>query len=114
MRCSDTWVCVADGTRAQFFHCDGPDRDLEPVMDFGLPGGTRPFVGRLAGQLDRAARAHLFEHLVLVGPLAVMRDLDGSLDQGTRNLLVAEIDREDLTWRTPQELTAHLRDVLPH
>jgi protein required for attachment to host cells len=113
MRSSDTWVCVADGTRASFYRCDGPRNDLEPVMGFGVPADGRPFFGRVAGQLNRAARTHLFEHLVLVGPRAVLSALEGDMTDDTRNLVVGAVDR-DLSRRTPRELTTCLRDWLPH
>ncbi|MBF0327217.1 host attachment protein [Magnetospirillum moscoviense] len=113
MRSSDTWVCVADGSRASFFRCDGPRHDLEPVMGYGVPADGRPFLGRVAGQLDRAARTHLFEHLVLVGPQSVLSALEGHMTPDTRQLVIGEVDR-DLIRTTPRELTTCLRDWLPH
>jgi protein required for attachment to host cells len=113
MRASDTWVCVADGARAQFFRCDGPSQDLEPVMGFGLPTNCSPFAGRLAGQLDRAARDRLFEHLVLVGPIAVLTDVEGRMDPATRDMVVGEIDKT-FHHATPRELCAHIAAWLPH
>lgn len=113
MRPCDTWVCVADGERAQFFRSDG-GRDLEPVLDFCVPrAGPRPFTGRLAGQLDRAARGHLFAHLVLVGPKAFLRELEDTLDIATRELIVVDVMDRDLSRATPREASTHLCDVLP-
>jgi protein required for attachment to host cells len=114
MKPSDTWVCVADGERAQFFRCDG-GRDLEPVIDFGVPrAGPAPFAGRLAGQLDRAARGDLFEHLVLVGPKAFLRELETSMAPGTRDRIVADVLDMDLSRATPREAGIHLCGVLPN
>ena len=113
MRSSDTWVCVANGARASFFRCDGPRHDLEPVMGFGVPADGRPFMGRVANQLDRAARTNLFVHLVLVGPRPVLAELETCIAAETMRLVVGEVDR-DLMRTTPRELTTCLRDLLPH
>jgi protein required for attachment to host cells len=149
MRPTDTWVCVADGARAQFYRCDGPGRDLEPLLGYGLasssrahgramtvdrPGRTfdsagfgrhaydegdwqedqkRRFAGCVADHLDRAADQHLFEHLVLVAPPGILGDLRKMLKGHTRDLVVAEVDK-DLTHATPREVTCHLGGVLPH
>ncbi|MEW5728610.1 MAG: host attachment protein [Pseudomonadota bacterium] len=114
MKPSDTWVCVADGERAQFFQCDG-GRDLEPVIDFCVPrAGQGAFAGRLAGQLDRAARGHRFEHLVLVGPKAFLRELEDTMAPATRELIVADVVDTNLARATPREAGIHLSSVLPH
>ncbi len=114
MKASDTWVCVADGERAQFFQCDG-GRNLEPVLDFAVPrAGPRPFAGRLAGQLDRAARGHRFEHLVLVGPKAFLRELEDTIAPTTRDLIVADVVDTNLARATPREAVIHLGCMLPH
>lgn len=113
MRCSDTWVCVADGERARFYCCDG-NRELEPVMNFGIPTASQiPFSGRLAGQLDRAARGQMFQHLVLVGPRAFLRELEGTMAGSTRDLIVADMVDKDLWHSTPREASTYLCDVLP-
>jgi protein required for attachment to host cells len=36
-----TWICVADGTRAKFFRCDGPGREIEPALDYMAAASTR-------------------------------------------------------------------------
>jgi hypothetical protein len=113
MRTSETWVCLADGNRAQFFHCDAPGYALEPVMGFGLPNNSQTFAGRLARQLDRAARQSLFVTLVMVGPQAVVEAVESSMEPDTRSRVVREVDR-DLCGRSPREVEAHLRGVLPH
>lgn len=113
MRTSETWVCVADGAHAQFYHCDAPGYALEPVMGFGLPYAGHAFAGRLAGQLDRAARDSLFRQLVLVGPPPVLLAVEERMEPGTRLMVVAEVGR-DLCRATPRELGAHLCDLLPH
>ncbi|OAN48653.1 hypothetical protein A6A05_14985 [Magnetospirillum moscoviense] len=82
-------------------------------MGYGVPADGRPFLGRVAGQLDRAARTHLFEHLVLVGPQSVLSALEGHMTPDTRQLVIGEVDR-DLIRTTPRELTTCLRDWLPH
>jgi len=113
MRSSETWVCVADGARAQFFHCDAPAYTLEPVLGFGLPDSGRCFAGRLASQLDRAARTALFRNLVLVGPAPVLQELEDSLDPGTRSMVVGELSK-NLSKATPRELETHLSGLLSH
>lgn len=113
MRASDTWVCLADGDHAQFFRCDSPSQELEPVLGFGLPCSGKPFADRLASQLDRAARDHLFDHLVLVGPMAVLSAVEDNLAPATRSRVVGEVDR-NLCRATPRELVAHLAEWLPH
>lgn len=114
MKPSNTWVCVADGVRAQFFRCE-VGADLEPVIEFGIPrAGPKPFAGRLAGQLDRAARHHLFEHLVLVGPRAFLRELESWMEEPTRELILADVLDKDLSRATPREADAHLCEVLRH
>lgn len=113
MRTSETWVCLADGDRAQFYHCDAPGYALEPVMGFGLPQNGRTFAGRLASQLDRAARDSLFHSLVLVGPHAVLAAVEAQMAPATRERVVREVDR-DLCGRPPRELETHLCTVLRH
>src|SRR5512145_2716781 len=113
MRTSETWVCLADGDRAQFYHCDAPGYGLEPVMGFGLPQSGRTFAGRLAGQLDRAARDSLFHNLVLVGPHAVLEAVEQQMAPGTRERVVGEVER-NLCGRSPRELETHLGAVLRH
>jgi len=113
MRASDTWVCVADGAHARFYQCDGPGRDLEPVIDFGIARHGAPFSQRLAGQLDRAARAHCYEHLVLVGPQSTMREVEDCMSDQTRTMIVGEIPR-DLQRASPHELFCHVMAYLPH
>jgi|GEM_PF-1590452 len=113
MRSSDTWICVADGSRASFYRCDGPHSDPEPVLGFGIPADRRPFPGRVAGQLERAARIRLFDHLVLVAPATVLLALESCMDDATRTLVVGAVDR-DLSRSTPRELATCLRDWLPH
>jgi protein required for attachment to host cells len=122
MRPSDTWICVADGARAQFYRCDGPGHEIEPLLDCNLAasshgpsagtGGTR-FAGQVASRLDSAAAGRLFEHLVLVAPAGMLRELRDCLKAQTRNLVVGEVDR-DLTHATPREVACHLGGVLPH
>ena len=114
MRSCDTWVCVADGEHARFYRCDG-GRDLEPVLDFGIPAGAAvPFSGRLAGQLDRAARHRMFDHLVLVGPMAFLRELEGALAAPTRAMIFADVLDRGLMRSTPRSAVAHLSEVLPN
>lgn len=113
MRTSETWVCLADGDHAQFYHCDAPSYVLEPVMGFGLPPAGSTFADRLARQLDRAARDCLFEALVLVAPQAVMRQVEDSMCADTRSRVVSEVDR-NLCGRSPRELETHLCAVLRH
>lgn len=113
MRTSETWICLADGDRAQFYHCESPGYAVEPVMGFGLPQGARTFAGRLAAQLDRAARDSLFNTLVLVGPHAVLMAVEEEMAPGTRARVVGEVER-DLCGRSPRELEAHLGTVLRH
>lgn len=113
MRSSDTWVCLADGDHARFFHCNAPVVELEPVLGFGLPASSQDFAGRLASQLDRAARANLFEHLVLVGPMGVLAAVEDSLAPATRHKVVGEVHR-NLCRATPRELGALLAEWLPH
>lgn len=113
MRTSETWVCLADGDRAQFYHCDAPGYALEPVMGFGLPHNSSTFAGRLASQLDRAARDHMFNHLVLVGPLAVLSEVEGRMAPETRGRVVGEVER-NLCGCCPRELEAHLSGLLRH
>lgn len=112
MRTSDTWVCVADGTRAQFYRWDGPGHDLDMMLGYQLapPCGGTP---RVAGQLDRAAAGHLFEHLVLVGPGEVLGALRAAMAPATRGLVVGEVEK-DLTHATPREVACHLGAVLRH
>lgn len=113
MRTSETWVCLADGDRAQFYHCDAPGYGLEPVMGFGLPRGGTAFAGRLASQLDRAARGSMFRSLVLVGPHAVLVEVEEHMDPDTRGRVVGEVER-DLCGRSPRELETHLGALLRH
>lgn len=113
MRTSETWVCLADGDRAQFYHCDAPGYGLEPVMGFGLPQNGRTFAGRLASQLDRAARDSLFRTLVLVGPQAVLAEVEGQMAPDTRGRVVGELER-NLCGCCPRELETHLSGVLRH
>ncbi|MDA8230948.1 MAG: host attachment protein [Magnetospirillum sp.] len=140
MRPADTWVCVADGRRAQFYRCDGPGCGLVPMLDYafvtngrGSGGVARAgaaaqpllavdvagedersrFLGRVAGQLDRAADGRLFAHLVLVAPSHVLGALRGTLRPETRQLVVGEVDK-DLTHATPRELVTHVGGTLPH
>jgi hypothetical protein len=113
MRTSETWVCLADGDHAQFYHCDAPGYALEPVMGFGLPHSSQTFAGRLARQLDRAARDSLFVTLVMVGPHAVVEAVESVMEPATRSRVVGELDR-NLCGRSPRELETHLRGVLPH
>jgi Protein required for attachment to host cells. len=113
MRTSHTWVCVADDHSARFFHCDAPGYMLEPVMGFGVPQNSHAFAGRLAGQLDRAARDSLFRHLVLVGPRPVLDDIEASMAPGTRSLVVGEVDK-NLRRASPRELDTHLCHMLKH
>lgn len=113
MRTSETWVCLADGDHAQFYHCDAPRYGLEPVMGFGLPHNSNAFAGRLASQLDRAVRDSMFEALVLVGPQAVLNAVEAQMAPGTRCRVVGEMDR-NLYGRSPRELETHLRGMLRH
>ncbi|MGE4279458.1 MAG: host attachment protein [Magnetospirillum sp.] len=113
MRSSHTWVCVADGVRARIFRCDGPQRDLEPVLGMGVPATGPACTGRIAGQLDRAATERRFDHLVLVGPRAVLAELETTMAANTRQMVTGELDR-DLSRASPRELTAHLCELLPH
>ncbi len=113
MRTADTWVCLADGDQAQFYRCDAPGYAFEPVMGFGLPQGGRTFAGRLASQLDRAERARMFHSLVLVGPLAVLTEVEAQMAPATRERVVREVDR-NLCGRMPRELETHLVAVLRH
>lgn len=112
MRASDTWVCVADEARARFFRCD-PGCDPEPVMGFGLGCAAGDFPERVAGQLDRAAAMHLYEHLVLVGPGKVITMVDEALGIEARNTVVGQVHRSFSTV-TPGELVSHLNEWLPH
>lgn len=109
MRPSDTWVCVADGTRAHFYRGDDRCSELEPVLGYGLAShcGGSPFADRVACQLDRAAGESRFEHLVLVGPLDLLRQVEDRLDSRTRGKVVCEVDKL-LTHPTPRELVTHL------
>lgn len=113
MRTSETWVCLADGDHAQFYHCDAPAYALEPVIGFCLPRNSRTFADRLAGQLDRAARDSMFRSLVLVGPQAVLAAVEDHMAPATRDRVVQEIDR-NLCGRSPRELETHLSAVLRH
>ena len=113
MRTSETWVCLADGDHAQFYHCDAPGYALEPVMGFGLPRNGRTFAGRLASQLDRAARDSLFRSLVLVGPHEVLAEVEGQMAPDTRGRVVHEVER-NLCGCCPRELETHLSAVLRH
>lgn len=36
-----TWICVADGTRAKMYHCDGPGREIEPALNYVPAAATR-------------------------------------------------------------------------
>jgi protein required for attachment to host cells len=107
MRPSHTWVCVADGSRAQVFRCDGPGRDLEPVLDIG------PITKRIAVQLDRAAADNLFEHLVLVGPAAILGELRNHLEPRTRGKVVGEMTAMH-NLATPREVGCYVCELLPH
>lgn len=112
MREYETWVCVTDGRGARFFHCDAPGLPLEPVMGFGLAqSGSRDFAGRLAGQLDRAARDSLFRRLVLVAPHEVMSSVEATMAPGTRLLVAGRVER-DLSRASPRQLCCHLADDL--
>ena len=107
MRPSDTWVCVSDGARAQIFRCDGPGRDLEPLLGMGQ------MADRVGRQLDRAAADNLFEHLVLVGPAAVLGTLRDCLEPRTRDKVVGEL--YDMHPRaTPREIGCYVCELLPH
>jgi protein required for attachment to host cells len=128
MHTSDTWICVADGGRAQFFHCDGPGREVEPVLGYNL-ASSRPmssrhavecgpaewqthFCGTIAERLDSAAANHLFEHLVLVAPPSILGELHNRISGVTLDLVVGEVNR-DLTHATPREVACHLAGMLP-
>ncbi len=129
MRPSDTWICVADTVRAQFYRCDGRGRCIEPLLDFALVARQHSphpllaampafddrgrFAGRVAGQLDLAADGHLFEHLLLVAPQSMLEPLKRTLKPHTRRLVIGEVDK-DLTRATPREVATHICDKLPH
>jgi len=113
MRTAETWVCLADGSHAQFFRCDAPGYAFEPVMDFGLPQSGSTFADRLARQLDRAERASMFRSLVLVGPLSVLAEVEAQMSPATRERVVCEVDR-NLCGRAPRELETHLVAMLRH
>jgi protein required for attachment to host cells len=86
---------------------------LEPVLGMGVPAMGPACTGRIAGQLDRAATERRFDHLVLVGPRAVLAELESTLTAHTRTMVTGELDR-DLSRASPRELTAHLCELLPH
>ena len=110
---SHTWVCVADGVRARVYRCDGPQNDLEPILGMSIPATGPACTGRIAGQLDRAAAERRFDHLVLVGPHAVLAQLEDSLAAQTRAKLAGGVER-DFGHACPRQLRAHLGDLLPH
>lgn len=121
MRPTDTWICVADGARAQFYRCDGPGRGVDPIVNLVLVSPARHhdhreqarFAGRVASQLDDAATNNLFERLVLVAPSGMLGALRHTLNAHTRRLVCGEVDK-DLTRATPRELATHIGDKLPH
>ena len=41
MRTPSTWICVADGSRAKFFSCDGPGREIVPALGYMLAAPAR-------------------------------------------------------------------------
>jgi protein required for attachment to host cells len=49
-----TWICVADGARARFLHCDGPGRDIEPALNYVLAAPARAH--NMAMTVDRPGR----------------------------------------------------------
>ena len=55
MRSSETWICVADGTRAQFYLCDGNGHDIVPTLDYMLAAPSRAH--NLAMTTDRPGRS---------------------------------------------------------
>ena len=55
MRTSETWICVADGTRAQFYLCDGAGHDIVPTLDYMLAAPSRAH--NFAMTTDRPGRA---------------------------------------------------------
>jgi protein required for attachment to host cells len=116
MRPANTWVCVVDGGRAQFYRCDGPGHSLELMPSCMVAAAAcrqwqdealGRFACRVALQLERAAEDHLFEHLVLVAPHAMLGTLRRTLKDHSRELLVSEVEK-DLTRATPRELSTHL------
>lgn len=113
MQPSHTWVCVADEAHARIYRCDGPAHTLEPVL--GVAGGDMGAgrQGGAAARLGQAAHDRRFDHLVLVGPRAVLEALANALPLEARQKLVSQVDR-DLSGVSPRSLAAQLRDVLPH
>jgi protein required for attachment to host cells len=123
MRPTDTWICVADAGRANFFRCDGPGSTVEPLVDVSVGHGHRrdhsrdkdghkQFAGAVALRIERAAGGHMFDHLVLVAPMPVLSALTSALTPDTRQLIVDKFDK-DLVRATPRELATHIRDALP-
>ncbi len=123
MRPTDTWICVADRERANFYRCDGPGAVVQPLVDVSVGHGhhhtkqnglaAERFAGAVASRIERAVDGHLFDHLVLVAPLPVLSALDSALKPGTRRMIVDKIDK-NLIRATPRELVTHIRDALPH
>lgn len=129
---TSTWICVAGGARAQFYHCGGPGREIEPSLGYEISGPAslhsvglaaidedwpevekQRYAGRIAKQLSHAAARHSFQRLILVAPPAMMAELRRQLDELARGLVVIEVVK-DLTRATPREMHRHLSEALPH
>jgi protein required for attachment to host cells len=137
---TDTWVIVADGSRARFFATDAELAELAPVRevtnhhhagahrgrtDEGAPhhGEEAAFARELAGAVAQAVLAHEVRDLVLVAPAKFMSELEGALSPAVARHVTGRVakdftklERHELARRTKtalgeQSLLAGRRDA---
>ena len=138
---ANTWVLVADSSRAKVFEAKSAIGELEEVAAFehpearehnyeltsDLPGRTghnsmdrkftpkdheaEQFAKELCRHLDLGASTRSFEHLVLVAPPAFLGRLRTGLSEPTRKRVTAELNK-DLTQLDVSEIRTHLPDRL--
>jgi protein required for attachment to host cells len=69
------------------------------------------FARQVAERLSRAASGNEFQHLLLVAPPAFLGVLRDAVDDGTRERVRFELDK-NLVWHDAAQIRAHLPDRL--
>ena len=70
------------------------------------------FARGLAEEINGAAERKAFDRLVIAAPSKIMGELRGSLNQGAKKKLKAELTK-DLTNTPTIELPAYFKDFVP-